>query len=85
MALELAKAGSHLPSCLLLHLKNFRRSEAFARVIKCSVEEVEGTEPQAVKICSVVRKMWRTHQSDPKSIVPKVGTSYRSLYFQDVM
>ncbi|KAK8614167.1 hypothetical protein V6N13_122539 [Hibiscus sabdariffa] len=79
MALELAKAGSHLPSCLLLHLKNFRRSEAFVRVIKCSVEEVEGTEPQAVKICSVMRKMWRAHQSDPNSIVPKVPSSQRHL------
>ncbi|TYI15495.1 hypothetical protein ES332_A08G190100v1 [Gossypium tomentosum] len=81
MALELAKAGSHLPSCLLLHLKNFRRSEAFVRVIKCNVEEVEGTEPQAVQICSVVRKMWRMHQSDLKSIVPKVPSSHRLLHF----
>ncbi|KAE8677392.1 hypothetical protein F3Y22_tig00111513pilonHSYRG00017 [Hibiscus syriacus] len=80
MALELAKAGSHLPSCLLLHLNNFRRSEAFVRVIKCSVEEVEGTEPQAVKICSVVRKMWRAHQSEPNSIVPKVPSSQRHLH-----
>ncbi|GMJ12445.1 hypothetical protein like AT4G17140 [Hibiscus trionum] len=80
MALELAKAGSHLPSCLLLHLKNFRRSEAFVRVIKCSVEEVEGTEPQAVRICTVVRKMWRAHQSDPNSIEPKVPSSQRHLH-----
>ena len=82
MALELAKAGSQLPSHLLLHLKKFRRSETFVRVIKCSVEEVEGIEPQAVKICSVVRKMWRAHQSD---IMLKVGTLYKSLSFQDGM
>lgn len=76
MALELAKAGYQLPSYLLLHLKNFRRSETFVRVIKCSVEEVEGIEPQAVKICSVVRKMWKAHPSDMNNIVPKVGTLY---------
>ncbi|XWS38677.1 hypothetical protein CRYUN_Cryun19dG0151500 [Craigia yunnanensis] len=78
MALELAKAGNQLPSHLLLHLKNFRRSETFVRVIKCSVEEVEGIEPQAVKICSVVRKMWRAHQSD---IMQKVPSSQRYLHF----
>ncbi|XP_022737877.1 uncharacterized protein LOC111290709 isoform X2 [Durio zibethinus] len=81
MAVELAKAGSQLPSHLLLHLKNFRRSEMFVRVIKCNVEEVEGIEPQAVKICSVVRKMWRAHQSDRNSIKLKVPSSQRYVHF----
>ncbi|XVF52445.1 hypothetical protein PTKIN_Ptkin05aG0018700 [Pterospermum kingtungense] len=81
MALELAKAGNELPSHLLLHLKNFRRSETFVRVIKCSVEELEGTEPQAVKICSVARKMWRAHQSDMNSIKLKVPSSQRYVQF----
>ncbi|KAK6251014.1 hypothetical protein SCA6_005019 [Theobroma cacao] len=81
MALELAKAGYQLPSYLLLHLKNFRRSETFVRVIKCSVEEVEGIEPQAVKICSVVRKMWKAHPSDMNNIVPKVPSSQRYVHF----
>lgn len=73
MALELAKAGSQRPSHLILHLKNFQRSENFARVIKCNVvEESDGAEPQAVRICSVVRKMWRTHQSNMKNLVLKV-------------
>ncbi|XWS49634.1 hypothetical protein CRYUN_Cryun12cG0020000 [Craigia yunnanensis] len=86
MALELANAGSQLPSHLLLHLKNFRRSETFVRVINCTVEEVEGIEPQAVKICSVVRKMWRAHQSDINSIMPKilhmhVPSSQRYVHF----
>ena len=83
MALELAKAGSQLPSHLLLYLKNFRRSETFVRVIKCSVEDVEEIDPQAVKICSVVRKMWRAHQSDMNML--KVDILYKSLSFQDGM
>ncbi|XVE65214.1 hypothetical protein DITRI_Ditri07aG0162900 [Diplodiscus trichospermus] len=81
LALELAKVGSQLPSHLLLHLKNFRRSETFVRVIKCSVEQVEGIEPQAVEICSVVRKMWRAHQSEMNSIMLKVPSSQRYVRF----
>lgn len=74
MALELAKAGYSRPSHLILHLKNFRRSETFVRVIKCSAEEeLEGREPQAVRICSVVRKMWKAHQFDMKSLTLKVS------------
>ncbi|KAF2308991.1 hypothetical protein GH714_042439 [Hevea brasiliensis] len=73
MALELAKAGCRQPSHLLLHLKNFKRSENFVRVIKCNVEEEsEGSEPQAVRICSVVRRMWKAYQSDMKSLILKV-------------
>ncbi|BFG31191.1 hypothetical protein CerSpe_174650 [Prunus speciosa] len=82
MAVELAKAGCNQPSHLILHLKNFRRSENFVRVIKCSVEEeTERREPQAVKICSVVRKMWKAYQSDMKSIILKVPSSQRHVYF----
>lgn len=73
MALELAKAGCNQPSHLILHLKNFRRSENFVRVLKCATEvETEGTVPQAVTICSVVRKMWKAYQSDMKCLVLKV-------------
>lgn len=73
MALELAKAGSQMPSHLILHLKSFRKSESFAQVIKCSVPaESDGLEPQAVRICSVVRKMWKAYQSNMKNLVLKV-------------
>ena len=73
MALELAKAGCPRPTHVILHLKNFRRSEPFVRVIKCRAEEEpEGSEPQAVRICSVVRKMWKTHQSNMRSLTLKV-------------
>lgn len=82
MALELAKAGCQQPSHLILHLKSFRRSENFVRVIKCSAEEdMEGGEPQAIRICSVVRRMWKAYQSDMKSLVLKV-IMLRSLYLK---
>lgn len=80
MALELAKAGSSQPSHLILHLKHFRRSENFVRVIKCnSVEEFEGREPHAVKICSVVRRTWKAYQSDKKSLILKVSKYLKYL------
>lgn len=82
MALELAKAGSQRPSHLILHLKSFRKSESFAQVIKCSVpEDLNGLEPQAVRICSVVRKMWKAYQSNMKNLVLKVPSSQRHVYF----
>lgn len=69
MALELAKAGYHSPSHLIVHLKSFRRGESFVRVIKCNTEQVsEESQPQAVRICSVVRKMWKAHQNDMKQV-----------------
>lgn len=73
MALELTKAGRNQPSSLILHLKNFRRSENFVRIIKCNGEESEGSEPRAVRICSVVRKMWKAYQADMKSLTLKVN------------
>ncbi|GAB2273667.1 hypothetical protein Dimus_008449 [Dionaea muscipula] len=82
LALELAKPGSPRPSHLIFHLKTFKRSEVFAQVIKCHTdEEPEGGEPQAVKICKVVRKMWKAHQLDSKSLVLKVPSSQRHVYF----
>ncbi|EEF45057.1 vacuolar protein sorting-associated protein, putative [Ricinus communis] len=82
MALELAKAGCRQPSHLLLHLKNFKRSENFIRVIKCNVaEESEDSEPLAVRICFVVRRVWKEYQSDMKSIMLKVPSSQRHVYF----
>jgi vacuolar protein sorting-associated protein 13A/C len=78
MAVELAKAGCNQPSLLILHLKNFRRSENFARVIKCKVEdEPEGGEPQAVRICLVVHKMWKA-ASDIKTVLLKVGHVHKA-------
>lgn len=73
MALELAKAGFNRPSHLIFHLKNFRRSENFVRVIKCFVEPDSEELPQAIKICSVVRKMWKAYQADSKCIILRVS------------
>ncbi|KAJ6714895.1 TETRATRICOPEPTIDE REPEAT (TPR)-CONTAINING PROTEIN-RELATED [Salix viminalis] len=82
MALELARAGCHLPSHLLLHLKSFKRSENFVRVIKCNVGEVsEGTQAQATKICSVVHRVWKAYKFDMKTLVLKVPSSQRHVYF----
>ncbi|OVA12725.1 Pleckstrin homology domain [Macleaya cordata] len=80
MALELAKAGYPKPSHLILHLKNFKRSEKFVRLIKCSVEEAE-EEAQAVRICSVIRKFWKAYQADMRCLVLKVPSSQRHVYF----
>lgn len=73
MALELAKVAQSQPSHLIIHLKSFKRAENFVRVIKCHVEEIAGREPQAVRICSVVRKLLKEYQSDMKSLVLKVS------------
>ncbi|KNA21084.1 hypothetical protein SOVF_046540 [Spinacia oleracea] len=82
LALELAKAGRLQPSHLILHLKNFKRSEPFARVIKCKPEEQsEDEEPLAVKICSSVRRMWKAYQSDLKSLSLKVPSSQKRVHF----
>ncbi|KAL9231233.1 hypothetical protein vseg_006486 [Gypsophila vaccaria] len=82
LALELAKAGRPQPSNLILHLKYFKRSEPFARVIKCKTEDdSESGEPQAVKICSAVRKMWKTYEYDMKSLTLKVPSSQRRVHF----
>ncbi|PIN17888.1 hypothetical protein CDL12_09445 [Handroanthus impetiginosus] len=69
MALELAKAGFPIPSHLIIHLKSFRRGENFVRVIKCNTEQSsEESEPQAVSVCSVVRKVWKAHQKDIEQV-----------------
>ncbi|XP_024994007.1 uncharacterized protein LOC112527539 isoform X2 [Cynara cardunculus var. scolymus] len=82
MALELAKAGNPRPSHLILHLRNFKRAENFVRVIKCSTEEEsEGRDPQAVRICLVVRKMWKAYQSSLKSLILKVPSSQKHVSF----
>ncbi|KAJ7944655.1 pleckstrin-likey (PH) domain-containing protein [Quillaja saponaria] len=82
MAVELAKAGCSQPSHLILHLKHFKKSENFVRVIKCSIEEdLGGRESQAVKICSTVRRRWKAYQSDMKSLILKVPSSQRHVYF----
>lgn len=74
MSLELAKAGNPKPSHLILHLIKFKKAESFVRVIKCSTEdESEERDPQAVRICLAVRKMWKAHQSSLKSLILKVN------------
>ncbi|KAI5419030.1 hypothetical protein KIW84_043296 [Lathyrus oleraceus] len=63
-------------------MKHFWRSENFVRVVKCSsVEEFEGRETQAVKICLAVRKTWKAYQSDKRSLILKVPPSQRHAYF----
>ncbi|KAK4786568.1 hypothetical protein SAY86_010401 [Trapa natans] len=82
MALELAKAGFNRPSHLILHLKNFKRSESFVKVIKCIIqEEPEESIPQTVRICLLVRKMWKAYESDMKCLILKVPSSQRHVYF----
>lgn len=70
LALELAKAGYQTPSHVIIHLKNFRRSENFVRLIKCSIDEERV--PQALSLCFSIRKMWRSHQAAMKVIPLKV-------------
>ncbi|XP_047340944.1 uncharacterized protein LOC124944671 [Impatiens glandulifera] len=82
LSVELAKAGGSTPSHLILHIKNFRRSQVFVRVIKCGLEEDSlQAEPQAVRICLAVRKMWKTHQSNMRSLTLKVPSSQRNVCF----
>lgn len=86
MAVELTKAGFSQPSHLILHLKNFRRSEGFVRVIKCNPEEeIGGREPQAIRICSVINKMWKAYQSDMKSLILKVDTFTNFNFFERII
>ncbi|PNT67927.1 hypothetical protein BRADI_3g33740v3 [Brachypodium distachyon] len=79
LALELAKAGYQRPSHVIIHLKNFRRSENFVRLIKCSVDEER--EPQAILLCSSIRQMWRSHQTGIKVVPLKVPSGQRPVYF----
>ncbi|KAJ0970742.1 hypothetical protein J5N97_018701 [Dioscorea zingiberensis] len=80
LALELAKAGRPEPSHVIIHLKNFRRSEAFVRLIMCHIMEDGEQEPQAMRICFSVRKMWRAHQS-VKLLTLRVPSSQRYVQF----
>ncbi|KAF8689392.1 hypothetical protein HU200_041935 [Digitaria exilis] len=79
LALELAKAGYQTPSHVIIHLKNFRRSENFVRLIKCSIDEERV--PQALSLCFSIRKMWRSHQAAMKVIPLKVPSGQRHVYF----
>ncbi|KAG0473021.1 hypothetical protein HPP92_014878 [Vanilla planifolia] len=83
LALELAKAGHVKPSHLIIHLKHFKRSESFVRIVRCNVDEEEGQESQAVVICSCVRRMWKAHQADMKFLSLKVPSSQRYVQFAD--
>ncbi|XP_062205491.1 uncharacterized protein LOC133907454 isoform X2 [Phragmites australis] len=79
LALELAKAGYQRPSHVIIHLKNFRRFENFVRLIKCNIDEEP--EPQALSLCSSIRKMWRSHQAAMEVIPLKVPSGQRHAYF----
>nr|GEU86615.1 pleckstrin (PH) domain superfamily protein [Tanacetum cinerariifolium] len=82
MALELAKAGNPQPTHLILHLMKFKKAESFVRVIKCSAEEeYEARDPQAVRICMSVRKMWKAYQSSLKSLILTVPSSKKQVSF----
>ena len=72
LTLELAKAGHSKPSHLIIHLKNFRKSESFVRLVKCSVDFDESQPTQAVKICSAIRKTWKSHLLDMKTLTLRV-------------
>lgn len=79
LSLELAKAGYQRPSHVIIHLKNFRRSENFVRLIKCNIDNER--EPQALSLCCSIRKMWRSHQAAMKVIPLKVPSGQRHVYF----
>ncbi|KAK3153327.1 hypothetical protein QOZ80_2BG0170820 [Eleusine coracana subsp. coracana] len=79
LTLELAKAGYQRPSHVIIHMKNFRRSENFVRLIKCNVDDEH--EPQALSLCSSIRKMWRSHQAATKVVPLKVPSAQRHVYF----
>ncbi|KAL3499805.1 hypothetical protein ACH5RR_038898 [Cinchona calisaya] len=81
LALELAKAGFPVPSHLIIHLKNFRRSENFVRVIKCHTEESNEREPQAVRICFVLRNFWKGNCSRTSTQMSKIPSSQRQVCF----
>lgn len=73
LALELAKAGCPKPSHLIIHLKNFRKSESFVRLVKCSFDAEDDQDPQAVRICSAIHKTWKAHQLDMKTLTLRVS------------
>jgi vacuolar protein sorting-associated protein 13A/C len=79
LSLELAKAGYQRPSHVIIHLKNFRRSENFVRLIKCNIDNER--EPQALSLCCSIRKMWRSHQAAMKVIPLKVISCSPELSF----
>lgn len=82
LALELAKVRNPRPSHLIIHLKNFRKSESFVRLIRCNTDEDEDNEPQAVTICSSVRKTWKANQTDKRVIALKVSFFFFFSFFQ---
>lgn len=71
LALELAKRGQPKPSMLIIHLKSCRKSGKFSRYIRCKVEESDH-EPQAVVICSTIRRLWKAYQANKRVILLKV-------------
>ncbi|CAA6669756.1 unnamed protein product [Spirodela intermedia] len=81
LALELAKAGCPKPSHLIIHLKNFRKSESFVRLVKCSFDIEDDQDPQAVRICSTIHKTWKAHQLDMKTLTLRVPSSQRYVQF----
>lgn len=63
LALELVKGDQQKPAHVILHLRNFKRSECFVRVIKLLVENDQEGTSQATAIYSFIQKLWNTYQS----------------------
>ncbi|EPS62857.1 hypothetical protein M569_11929, partial [Genlisea aurea] len=69
MTLELAKVGHAITSHLIIHLKSFKRGGNFVRVIKCNAEQSpEEQEPQALTVCSAVRKVLMAHRNEMQQV-----------------
>jgi vacuolar protein sorting-associated protein 13A/C len=72
LALELVKGDQQKPAHVILHLRNFKRSECFVRVIKLLVENDQEGTSQATAIYSFIQKLWNTYQSGKRDCDFKV-------------
>ncbi|XP_031502249.1 uncharacterized protein LOC116265643 [Nymphaea colorata] len=82
LALELAKVGYAKPTHLILHLRNFRRSQNFVRVVKCNVNDEEvASDSEATRICFTVRKTWKAYLSRMRSLRLKVPSIKHYVFF----
>ena len=64
--MELVKGDQQRPAHVLLHLRNFKRSECFVQVIKFLVEnDQEGTSQETV-IYSFIQRLRNIYQSGKK-------------------
>lgn len=79
LALELVKGDQEKPAHVLLHLRNFKRSECFVRVIKFLVENDQEGTSQATVIYSFIQRLWNTYQSGKKGCDFKMPNIQRHL------